>query len=234
VHSRIVITMRSLIMVLVVGCGSSAPTTDIAPTLRFADRSDAEINALVCGAATNDLLVAYVMLHQFETSDDPCPGVQGNTPTGGCTTANGTAITGSVTVSHDGTRFDALTLTNSFVAETWNGSFGGHDLTVERAGISVREDLNYTCVDLVDCEEANVCHSMCTAESSGVELVGVGGALVTGTWYYEARSEAHLVAPTLELVGEDTLTVDGPGAMGMWKVGSRTGSFLCQSPAALY
>jgi hypothetical protein len=231
--------MRSSIAVfVVVGCSSSPHTTDVAPTLRFADRSDAEINALICSAASNDVLVADAMVFAFEMPSATCPGVQGNTPVGGCTTASGTAITGSVTSSYAGTRFDALTVTRPASAETWNGSLGfgsGPDLTVGRAGISVREELNYTCVELVDCEEGMVCRQMCTSESSGVELVGVGGALVSGTWVYEARDSAHLVGANLELVGEDTLTAFGGAlAKGSWRVGSRSGEFTCPSPDVAY
>jgi hypothetical protein len=230
-----VITMRSLITVLVVGCGSSAPTTDIAPTLRFADRSDAEINALICGAATDDFLVSDVMLSELGMST--CPSVQGDTLVGGCTTVNGTAITGSVARSYAGTRFDALTITTKAASTvTWNGSRGfgnSPDLTVEREGISVREQLNYTCVDLVDCEESNTCRQMCTSESSGVELVDVGGALVSGTWKYDAMPDPHLVDTHLRLVGEDTLTAVGD-VEGSWQVGSRSGRFACPSPEVLY
>jgi hypothetical protein len=227
------IAVRLLTAVFVVGCGSSPHTTDIAPTLRFADRSDAEINQLICSAASNDVLEASAMVAAFEMHGATCPGVEG-TPGGGCTTASGTTITGSVTNHSPGIRFDALTLTNPTFVETWNGSvdFGNElsaasDLTVGRAGISVRADLGYTCVRLETDDGCNVCHDTCTPEGSGVELVGAGGALVSGTWGYVARSSPHLAGPNIELVGEDTLTVEATGA---WHAGSRSGSYSCPEP----
>jgi hypothetical protein len=225
--------MRSWIAVLVVGCGSSPHTTDIAPTLRFADRSDAEIDQLICSAASNDVLEAFAMVSAFYGGT--CPGLKG-APGDGCITASGTTIMGSVTREPANIQFDALTLTNPTFVETWNGSVDAgnelsavSDLTVDRAGIRVRADLGYTCVDLGNCEEQNLCTFSCTPEGSGVELVGVGGALlVSGSWGYQARSSAHLVAPIIQLLGEDRLAVDTTGTT--WHVGSRSGSFSCPKP----
>ena len=83
--------MRGLALLLVAACGGGG-STNVKPTLKFADRSDTEIAALINAAGGTAMFSAQAQLDQFAGTTDPCPAVavSGSTVTltGGCTTAD--------------------------------------------------------------------------------------------------------------------------------------------------
>jgi hypothetical protein len=196
-------------------------TTDIQPTLRFRDLDVPTIVRLLDAARGAEVAKAVDTITYRDP--DPCPttSTSGDTTTyqGGCTTAKGVAITGTATITapHDqllhGT-FDAWTVGSTTYSGTadWLDPLLGRDadLTVDIDGIAVRADLFFNCEPEPDC--SNSCLVDCTPEGSGVELVGVGGALISGTWTaftYAAR--AYFDTRTLTLHGADTLIADDTG-----------------------
>src|SRR5687768_17520524 len=119
IHARLVLvrrlleggTMRArvLAMFALAACGGDGGSTDVQPTLRFADRTDAEISRLVSAASATDGFQAQAQVSQFDDpfgDADPCPNVVEDaaanrvTITGGCATADGTAIEGSVELAN--------------------------------------------------------------------------------------------------------------------------------------
>ncbi len=210
-------------LALLVACNGHS--TDIQPTLRFADRSDAEIQRLIGAAVGFEIDTAEQTLHL--NPGDPCPmeTMQGTmyTFSGGCTTQSGVAIDGTASfylaaasryhpeMNHG--QWNRWTLKSAMEVDRFDGhaswmvaswAYGGEaDLTVDLAGVAVRSDISYTCNPPPNCDSP-ACGVDCTPEGSGVELVGVGGALVSGSW--------HLPGGTsLTLQGADTLTVTNDG-----------------------
>src|SRR5690348_6817285 len=94
------------IFLLVAACGGGGGSTDIEPTLRFADRTDTEISRLINAAAGTDMFSAQAQVDQLaDTFDgDPCPtiAVDGLTATltGGCTRQDGTEVRGAAVVTN--------------------------------------------------------------------------------------------------------------------------------------
>jgi hypothetical protein len=192
--------MRKLAcLVVLVGCGGGGGgSTDVKPTLSFKDRTDTELSQLINAAGGTEMFMAQSELDQFAGSTDPCPAVAVSgdtiTLTGGCTTMDGTTIagsavltnptawdqvmysyqnpsdyelsgfsltTGSQTMSFDG----RITISNSFTVYD-------ADLTSTVLGTSIRSDIHY------ECDQGS---QTCSLSGSGIELVGVGGALVSGS-----------------------------------------------------
>lgn len=101
--SRIGFVMCALPVVACSGGGS----TDIASTLRFADRSDIEISRLVNAASGSEGFAAQATAESYADPfepGDPCPAraFSGDTGTitGGCTTLDGVAIEGSIEIQN--------------------------------------------------------------------------------------------------------------------------------------
>jgi hypothetical protein len=154
--------------------------------------------------------------------NDTCPtwSTSGDITTwqGGCTSSNGVAITGTATTWRSdyilhGT-FDAWTIGNTSYSGTavWMDPLLARDsdLTVDIDGIAVRSNLSISCQPEPDCD--NLCVVDCTPEGSGVELVGIGGALVSGTWTDVTYGDiATLASRTVTLHGADTLIADNTG-----------------------
>ena len=192
--------MRKLACILVlvlVGCGGGG-STNVKPTLTFADRSDAELSQLISAAGGTDMFMAQSQVDQFAGSNDPCPAVavSGNTITltGGCTSQDGVMVGGSAVLTNpvawdqitynyaepseyqlDGMTFTQAGQTTSFDGRvTISSNFTVYDADITSAvlGTSIRSDIHY------ECDQGS---QTCDLSGSGIELVGVGGALVGGS-----------------------------------------------------
>ncbi len=93
-------------LVALAACGGDGGSTDVEPTLRFADRTDTELLRLIDAAGGTDLFRATGMIDQFgDTFEvEPCPtiSIAGSvaTVTGGCARADGSRLEGSGTVDN--------------------------------------------------------------------------------------------------------------------------------------
>jgi len=190
--------MRKLACILVlVGCGGGG-STNVKPTLKFADRSDAELAQLISAAGGTDMFMAQAEVDQLAGTSDPCPAVaaSGNTLTltGGCTTQDGVAIAGSAVLTNpvawdqvtynytEATEYQlaAMSFTQSSTTMTFDGRITissnftvyDADITSDVLGTSLRSDIHYEC---------DASSKTCDLSGSGIELVGVGGALVGGS-----------------------------------------------------
>lgn len=207
-------------------CGDSGGSTDIQPTLRFADRTDAEIARLISAAGGSEMFQAESVFGSYDDSGfdtDPCPGitVSGSTATitGGCTTQDGVVIAGAFTVDNpigfdqidwsfgDDTVYRAtgFSLTDGGFTRTFDGELirtdqfatWDADLTVTLDGVALRSDLYYHCT--------NPDNPRCSLSGSGLELPGVGGALVSGSVSVDRAAGRQTASFTLR--GVDRLTV---------------------------
>ena len=223
-------------LVLLAACGGGGGSTDITATLRFADRSDTEISRLVSAATGTEGFQAQAMVGQFddsfETNPDPCPAIaiagQTVTVTGaGCTTRDGTTIEGSASITNPlGWGDDAIEYDYSddtiyelnafaFVQANTRRSFDGvftigsnyseldMDITTDSFGAVVRSDI------FMDCSRTS-----CSVSGSGVELVGVGGAKVSGTVLVSGQS----ASASFTLKGVDTVKVTMQDNCVSWKL----------------
>jgi hypothetical protein len=210
--------MRKLALLVMVGCGGGGGSTDVKPTLSFKDRTDVELSQLVNAAGGTDMFLAENEVDQFSSSTDACPAVtvSGNTITltGGCTTTDGTTIAGSAVVTNpvawdqidynyqDATDYElsALTLTTSSQTMMFDGriTISGNftvydaDVTTNMLGTAIRSDIHY------ECDQGS---KTCDLSGSGIELVGVGGALVSGS--VKVAQTGQSASYTLQ--GTDTL-----------------------------
>jgi len=208
----------------IAACGGAGGSTDVEPTLRFADLDDLQIARMVSAASASEGFQAEAQLFQFDDPfgdrTDPCPLVDqdlaGNrvTITGGCTTTDGVTIDGSATLdnptgwgdleydfrSDSVYQFDQLAFTTAAGTMAWDGvftvgpSFGDLDLdlTTDMFGIAVRSDL------YMDCDSTSCKHG-----HSGLELVGVGGALVSGKITVSGQSAGG----TMTMRGVDSVKI---------------------------
>ncbi len=228
-----------------VACGGPGGSTDVEATLLFADRSDVEISRLVAAASASEGFGAQAQLSQYDDpfEEDPCPLVVEDaasltvTITGGCTTLDGQQIEGSATIhnplgwgelDYDFTsssiyELDGFRVTFNETADlvqAWDGVFETAanfseldlDLTVEQLGVAVRSDLFMEC-DRTSCEHGQ----------SGLELVGVGGARVSGTISVAGQS----AEASLRLRGVDTVAVSISQGCIRWEI-EGTGRSLSQ------
>lgn len=201
-------------------CGDPGGSTDVEPTLRFADRTDAEIIRLINAAGGTEMFRAEAVMGQFDDSasdPDPCPAItiEGQTATvigGGCTTRDGDVVNGWFSVDNpigfdqidwsfgDATAYTAhdfsvgdggpgalvfsgtLVRTDQFA--TWDA-----DLTVTDGTGALRSDLYYHCT--------NPDNPRCTVSGSGLELIGVGGALVSGQVVIDRSANRQTASFTL-------------------------------------
>lgn len=188
-------TTLALTMILA-ACGDGGGSTDITPTLRFADLTDSDISRLVSAASGSEGFQAQATALSFDEpfEPDPCPAVAVDgttvTLTGGCTMMDGTAIEGTAVIENapwgdldNDFRADTVYTFTQFALvqqgfrRAYDGVFrigSGYgeldmDLTADTLGVAVRSDI------YMDCGS-----SSCTVSGSGVELVGAGGAVVGG------------------------------------------------------
>lgn len=229
----------------VVACGGGG-STDIEGTLRFADRSDVEISRLVNAATGSEGFQAQATAESYADPfepGDPCPAraFSGDTGTitGGCTTQDGVAIEGSITIENplswclvfnptssfcdmefeaDYTAptkytFDGVTITQSGFARSFAGvltsaTVDGYidmDITSVQQDVAVRSDIH---------AERDSGRSI-TISGSGIELVGVGGALVDGQINVSSTNQT---SGSFTLDGADTLTVAIENNCTSWRV----------------
>lgn len=228
--------MRSFVWLgLLAGCGGIGGSTDVDATLRFADRSDVEISRLVSAASGSEGFQAQGQIGQFDDpfEAEPCPnvvedaGANAVTITGGCTRTDGTALEGVATLDNPTGwgdleydfsasslyTFDGFAFVYSSGAgrQSWQGTFRiapGYseldmDLVTESFGVAVRSDIHMEC-DSTTCEIGN----------SGVELVGAGGALVSGKIAVRGSSAVG----SITLRGEDTVNVTITEGCVAWRL----------------
>lgn len=213
------------LLALLPACGDDpGGSTDIQSTLRFADRTDTEIARMINAAVGAEMFQALSRVDDFgDTFDeDPCPAVTVDgkvaTAVGGCTTQDGVMITGTAIVTNppnwdqvetdfgddphyqlDELVFSEQGFTQRFDGEiSINGSFTtwDADLVTESFGVALRTDIYMSC-------SGNASAATCTLGESGLELVGVGGARVSGS----QRVRDQELTTDLTLRGADTLTV---------------------------
>lgn len=223
-------------------CGGSGGSTDVDPTLVFAERSDAEIARIISAAGGGDMFSAQGQVDQFgDTFEaDPCPtiAVSGNTATvtGGCTRMDGTQIMGSATVENPAgwdqidwtggdSRYELRALV--FITQGATFSYDGFierretftvwdaDLTAESFDVAMRSDLYYEC--------ENPQNPSCDLTNSGIELVGVGGARVSGRVRIEGQSQVS----DFTLQGADRLTVHIEAGCIGWEIEGTDRRMVC-------
>ena len=213
-------------LIALAACGGKGGSTDVDPTLRFSDLSDTEISRMVAAASASEGFQAQSQLFQFDDpiEPDPCPLVEEDlaanrvTITGGCTTMDGTTIEGSAVLSNptgwgeldynfgDDSiyEFTAFSITSGTApasfTQSWDGVFTvgpsftdlDLDLTTDSFGVAVRSDIFMDC-SRTECEHGN----------SGLELIGKGGALVSG----KIGIAGQTATGGMTLDGADTVTV---------------------------
>jgi hypothetical protein len=225
-------------------CGGGV-STDIDATLKFSDRSDAEISRLVNAASGSEGFQAQATAESyadpFEPSD-PCPqrtfaGDTG-TVTGGCTTMDGEVLAGSIELQNPLDWCLAYDTSNNFCDMTYEGnfnagstytfhgfaitqsnftrSFDGHvevsdlythldiDITSVQLDIAVRSDLE---IDYNSNRSADI--------GGGVELVGVGGAHVSGEVNVSSTNQT---SGSFTLAGADTVNVTLGNNCVTWRI----------------
>lgn len=233
--------------VVLAACGGGGGSTDIESTLVFADRSDTEISRLVSAATGTEGFQAQAMVGQFDnsfdTDPDPCPAIaiagRTVTITGGCTTRDGVTIEGSASVTNplgwgddeieydygDDTIYElaGFAFVQANTRRSYDGVFtigSGYteldmDITTDSFGAIVRSDV------FMDCSRTS-----CTVSGSGVELVGVGGAKVSGTVLVSGQS----ASASFTLKGADTVKVTMQDNCVSWKLeGTDRGFDPCAS-----
>jgi hypothetical protein len=177
----------------------------------------------VSAASATDGFQAQSQASQFDDpfgDADPCPAVVEDaganhvTITGGCTTADGVAIEGSIELdnplgwgeleydfgsasTYDYIGFAIVQSGSRFAFDGTLSLTPGYqpldmDITVDSFGMIVRSDI------FMDCDGTT-----CKVTNSGLELVGVGGALVSG----QVSVSGQTVGGSFTLRGEDTVAV---------------------------
>jgi hypothetical protein len=221
-------------------CGGGG--TDIEATLRFADLTDAEISRLVSAASGAEGFQAQSRAESFEDpfEPDPCPAVEQDgdrvTITGGCTTANGETIEGAVEITNPlfwgdydwdfGKStlyvFDQFRIDNTGFTVFYDGTvklgsnYSKHemDLVSESFDVAVRSDI------YIDYGTTSA-----SIKRSGVELIGVGGARVSG----KVRVGQGGSSADFTLKGADTVKVTVDNNCVSWQIEGTDRSF---SPCA--
>ncbi len=233
----------ALVLIGLAACGSDH-TTNIKPTLKLADQTDATLARLIAAAGGTDMFAAEAEVDQFSFASDPCPAlaVSGNTVTltGGCTTADGVAVDGTATVTNPpgweqvtynynaDTTFDlaGLTLTQQGYAQSFDGMVRisdsdlvqEADITVDQLGTAVRSDI------YLKCSRDSTTSASCELEGSGLELVGVGGVTVSGT--VTATTSGSSASFTIH--GVDTMTVSITQGCVAWQIAGSDRQQVCQ------
>jgi hypothetical protein len=237
----------SSLFLLAAACGGGGGSTDIESTLRFADRTDVEIARLINAAAGSDMFLAAARVDDFgDTFDgDPCPtiAVAGSTVTvtGGCTRRDGTEVRGAAVITNpfawdqvedydfgDDTtyEFQQLVLADDDFEQTFDGVMAradsmtvwDADVTVTQGGLTLRSDLYYKC--------SNPSAPRCALSGSGLELIGVGGARVSGQVVVDPDTNRQTADFTL--TGADTLTVHTDGVCVEWQIEGTDRQMVCR------
>ncbi len=244
-HRACALLGSSLLVTLVACGGDDGGSTDVQPTLRFADRTDAELARLIDVAGGGDLFRATGALDQFgDTFEaEACPTITiagaVATVTGGCTRADGTQLGGSGAVDNpigwdqldyrfqDDTlyTFTQFGLGDGQATQTFDGwlrrtdglATWDADLTASLFGVGVRSDLYIHCTDPQ--------RPSCAFTNSGVELVGVGGARVSGTVAASTSGGGQRIDLTLQ--GVDRLTIHSTGTCLGWQIEGTTRGVTC-------
>jgi hypothetical protein len=231
--------MRQTTLVVMLAACNGGASSNIQPTLSFADRSDAEIARLVSAAGGTDMFSAQAQLDSFADSTDPCPAVAiaGDTVTltGGCTTQDMVALSGTATAtnpiawdpqvpyqygSDTAYALHQFAFAQSSFSTTYDGTFRisdnfttwQADLTVDMLGLPVHSQIYYSC------DQGS---QSCDLVGSGLELVGVGGAQLSGSVYVSTNTADF----TLE--GVDTLTVHLAQGCVAWSISGTQRQKLC-------
>jgi hypothetical protein len=191
---------------------------------------------LINAAALTDVFLGQSVVFQFDEpfEPDPCPAIaiDGNrvTLTGGCTTqtTDPIQVEGTATVtnpmawgdiiydfSEDSTyEYAGFAITESGFRTSYDGRFTiasnyesiDADLTVDSFGVVIRSDV------YAECSRSQTV--TCDIDNSGLELVGVGGALVSGNIAAGGTSASS----SFTLRGADTLRVEQSGGCVEWWV----------------
>lgn len=234
--------MRRLACLVVLAACGGGGSTNVKPTLKFADRSDTELAALINAAGGTAMFSAQAQIDQFAGSTDPCPAVAVAgatiTLTGGCTTTDGIAIAGTATVTNpaawdqvaynyaNDTTYEltAMTFTQSGLATSYDGritvadSFATYDadITSNLFGTGdMRSDIHY------ECDRSS---NTCDLSGSGIEMIGVGGALVSGS----VSVAGGATSSSFTLRGVDTLTAHITQGCVEWSISGSTRTKVCQ------
>ncbi|HEY5920388.1 MAG TPA: hypothetical protein VIV11_01900 [Kofleriaceae bacterium] len=228
-----------------VACGGGG-STDIKGTLRFSDRSDAEISRLVNAASGSEGFQAQATAESyadpFEPSD-PCPAraFSGDTGTitGGCTTQDGDALEGSITIKnprnwclvfdtaadwcdmeYEGNfaapsdyTFDNFSITQSGFGRSFDGwmSSATFDGYIDMDIVSVQLDIGVRSDVYAETDDGRTID----INGSGVELIGVGGAKVDGSI---GVSSTNQTSGSFTLDGADTLKVTMQNNCVTWRI----------------
>jgi hypothetical protein len=223
-------------------CGGGGGSTDVKPTLSFADRTDLEISRLVSAAAGSEGFQAEGQIFRFDDpiDPDPCPNVIEDASanhvsvSGGCTMADGTAVEGSADLTNPAGwgnldydfrsdsvySFSQLAIVSSGFRTSYDGivdigpSYQHLDmnLTSELLGVVVLTDVYMECSG-----------SGCEIMNSGVELVGVGGALVSG----KIGVTGQATEGNLTLRGVDTVKVTITSNCVAWRLEGTDRAHTC-------
>ena len=236
------IRFAALAIPALAACGGGG-STDIEATLRFADRSDLEISRLVNAASGAEGFSAISQAESYADpfgDTDPCPARamsdDTGTITGGCTTVDGVTIEGSIEIANpldwclevdaDGYcateyegdftddsvyTFHAFAVVQSgyrmaydgFVIRAGNFSHYDMDVTTEQLGVAVRSDIY-----------ASGGGSSASVSGSGIELIGVGGAKVSGSMHLDDE----MVRGDFTLTGADTVKVTIADNCVSWRI----------------
>ncbi len=228
-------TRLALVSVALAACGGGS--TDIDPTLVFADRTDAEVARLISAASGSDMFAAQSQVNTYNDTMDACPAitVDGSTVTltGGCTTQDGVTLGGTATITNpsawDQVEFQfgqdevyeltGWTMTQPGFMVGYDGvlrvsdfQVWDADLTVtDQTATSVRSDIHY--------ESSG---STCELDGSGVELVSIGGALASGTVAVTGTGTAMFT-----LRGKDRLTATITQGCVAWQIDGTDRQKLC-------
>lgn len=222
-------------------CGGGGGSTDIDATLVFADRSDVEISRLISAAGGTDMFGAESQLERYSDPfmPDPCPAIAiaGDTVTitGGCTTADGVEIQGDATIKNpsgwDGIEYqfgdptvyelNGFTTIQSGFTQSYDGrvtiddtfTTWDCDITTDQLGAVVRSDLHYHCSS----------QTSCSLSGSGLELIGAGGAKVSGSVHVDGQSSTA----DYTLRGVDTLTATITSGCVEWHISGTERGMTC-------
>jgi hypothetical protein len=229
----------ALIASVAAACGGHE--TDIEASIRFEDLSEVEIARLINAASGSDVFQAQAQVLAFsdpfdldEQSDCPIVTISGSTVSiaGGCSVIDGPTLVGQAAVTNPigwdpieynfgddqvyefyGFRIEQLGFASEYdgiatIAPGYDTLEA--DITVDFAGIVVRSDLYF------DCDAGG-----CDIEGSGVELVGVGGAHVSGSLSVSS------VGGSYTLRGEDTLRVEITQGCVAWEIEGTARTSVC-------
>jgi len=232
---------RVSVLACIAGCGAGG-STDVEPTLVFADRTDVEIARLVSAASASEGFQAQGQILSFDDpfGGDPCPAIVEDaanltvTITGGCTTMDGIEVGGTATLinptgwgdldynfgADSRYEFSQFSIGNQAFSTSWDGVFVvgpqftdlDMDLTTDQLGVAVRSDL------YMDCNSTS-----CTHGNSGLELVGVGGALVSGKIAVSGQSATG----AMTLRGVDTVKVTIANNCVAWQLEGTDRGMAC-------